>query len=333
MNLLLAAALLLQDKTAQAPPKLADGVYSMCDEVSGYSGEIVELKDGKFRYWFYSDVLTGREPEYPLNGDYRISGTTLILDHKQIHSKERSIAVVNGINVLWREDGLKLWEKEKRIHPYAVLLRMGGATDGSKVDARPSIKSLYTKEMVDREKKEYEERYNDLPTEVRVLLRAHTLEGDPHMDTYKKEITRARVQPDPKLLAQLVGLLGRDSSASIEAGNILEDLYTETWLIKDSPPFHNNEDTRKKAFTCLIDALSSARDRNALEDTIMLFLRVSGAARIDLDIPEAGARIKLEYTKEGAKSYDSRGPDVNWLSVISKIIPPCQKWMRDQIAK
>jgi hypothetical protein len=330
--LLLLAVLL----SVQADAKLQEGVYSMCEEVAGYSGEVLELKDGKYRYWFYSDVGTDKEPTYPLSGAYRISGTTLTLDNDQIHKRDRSIAVVNGMDVLWRADGLKLWTDEKRIHPYAVLIRMAGMTDGSKVDARPSIKSLYTKEMLDREKKEYEERYQDRPEEVRVLLRARTKKGDPDMAAYRTEITRARVQPDPKLLVQLVGLLGHDGNDSIEAESILTDLFQQGWLIKDPPPFLADAAAKKKALDALIDALSGAPDRWALEKTIILFLRVTGVGKIDLPIPDTGHRIRLECLPNGGGRYDCQGTttdDIYWVKSISKIVPVCQKWMREQLAK
>src|SRR5262245_19528277 len=117
--------------TLQADVRLPEGVYVMCKEVSGYSGETIELKDGRFRYWFYSDVVSGREPKYPLNGTYRVSGNTLILENDKISAPKRTIAVVNGVDVLWRKDGLELWEKDKRVHPYAVLIRIPTATDAS----------------------------------------------------------------------------------------------------------------------------------------------------------------------------------------------------------
>lgn len=174
LHLLIVGAFL----TLQADAKLPDGVYTMCAEVAGYSSETIELKNGKFRYWFRSDVNAENEPDYPLAGTYRMSGNTLILENDKSHSPKRTIAVVNGVDVLWRKDGLELWEKDRRVHPYAVLIRAPKETDGSKLDSLPSIKSLYSKEMLAREKKEYEERYNDQPAEIRVLLRAQSLEGD-----------------------------------------------------------------------------------------------------------------------------------------------------------
>ncbi len=206
----------------QARPAAVDGVYTMCDEVRGYSGETVELQDGKFRYWFYSDVVSADEPTYPLTGKYTLEGSTVTLNHPQIYRKERVLAAVNGVRVLWREDGLRAWEKDKRLHPYAILIRVEGATSGEGVP-RPSLELLKTPEMRAREKKEDEERYNHLPAESRVLFRARSKEGDPGMDAYKAAVGEARSRLDATLVGQLIGQCS-DVGNSVEARSILGDL-------------------------------------------------------------------------------------------------------------
>ena len=35
--------------------------------------------DGTFRYWFYSDVIVGNEPKYPIAGTWRWNGEVLEL--------------------------------------------------------------------------------------------------------------------------------------------------------------------------------------------------------------------------------------------------------------
>ena len=324
--LLITAAVLL---TGQAPAKLTEGVYSMCEELAGYSGEVVELKDGKFRYWFYSDVSTGREPKYPLIGEYRVSGDALTLAHEEIHSKVRTIAVVNGVDVLWRDDGLKLWKKDQRIHPYAILIRMPGLTDGSKVDARPSLDLLYTKEMKDREKKEYEERFNDQPAEVRALLRADTLRSDPDRSAYQAALAKARETLDVKLVSQLIARMGRDTAAHVQASSILRDLYAM------------DEADRAKALPLLVDGLAAARDRYGVEDPLLLFLRITGVGEIDLTVPKAGVRIRLKagpndgYTS-ASESLDFRSnlpKTPSWTDELKEIVPAVQKWMRDRLGK
>lgn len=318
-----------RDEARPAP----EGLYLMCREVQGFSGETIELKDGKFRYWFYSDVVTGDEPTYPLTGTYAVSGNVLTLNHPRISDPRRTFAVVNGVRVLWRDDGLKLWDKEERLHPYAVLLRADGETGDPVQAARPSLASLKSAKLQDRDRKEHEERYNDQPEEVRALLRARSLRPDPHLDEYRKEITRARVRPDPKLLRQLIALLGRQSSRAIEANSILEDLFQQTWLIKEPPPFLEDPVVRKEVFRDLIAALDQASDRSALERTMMVFLRASGVRKIDLPIRETGHRIKMEALPSGSAigCEGTAVDDIYWLKSISQIIPACQIWMREQL--
>jgi len=311
--------------------KLQEGVYVLCDEVFGYASATLELKEGRFRYWFRSDVVLDDEPKYPLTGTYHVNFRTLTFDSDKI--QERTIAKINGIDVLWKKDSLSLWEKEKRIHPYGILLRVEGAMDGSKRVARPSIESIMTKEMKDREKKEYEDRFNDQPVEVRVLLRALTIEGDANLDAYRNEIGKARVQPDPKLLSQLVSLIYTDSPISIEAQSILSDLFLKTDLLTEAPPFLKDDASKKKALEDFICALSNARDREGVEHTILIFLRASEVNKIDLAIDEIGVRVSVRVTANGAV-FGSDGPDdFTWVAVISKVIPACQAWMRAQISK
>jgi len=323
--------LLSQEK---APPA-ADGIYMLCREVEGYSGETLELKDGKFRYWFYSDVVTDKEPKYPLEGTYTVKGDSITLTHPDLYSPTRTLAVVNGVSVVWRDDGLKLYKEKQRLHPYAVLLKVEHPVHKDPHEGRPSISRLETEEMRKRDKKEYEERHNEKPEEIRVLLRARSLEGDRHMDVYKKEIASARAQPDPKLLAQIAALLGQGSKERIPAGMILEDLFAKTYLVPEPPPFLQDPAEKKKALESLVGALSAAKDRSAVEELVMVFLRVSGAGKIDLDLPGAGVRLKLEARADGAKVYDSNASvgDIYWVKVIAKVIPACQQWMREQLAK
>ena len=136
-RLLLALTLLNGCGEPFAPP--VDGVYSLCEEVSGFSGEILELRNGTFRYWFYSDVVTGHEPTYPLTGSYGLSGSTLTLGHSDIYSNNRTLDVVNGVPVIWRNDGLAAWTKDRKIHAYAVLIKVDGVIEASPRLKRPSI--------------------------------------------------------------------------------------------------------------------------------------------------------------------------------------------------
>lgn len=317
------------------PQQDPSGVYQMPREVQGFSGETLELKDGKFRYWFYSDVEGGKEPKYPLEGTYTVQGDTITFEHPDFYSPKRTLAIVNGVAVVWREDGLKLYKEEQRLHPYAVLMKVAHAITKDPHESRPSIRALETEEMRKRDQKEYDERHNDKPEEVRVLLRARSLKGDRHMEVYKKEITRARAQPDPKLLSQLAALLGQDSSEMIQAAMILDDLFVKTFLCSEPPPFLQDPVEKKKALESLIASLGASKDRSAVETLMMTFLSASGAGKADFNIPEASVHIKLEAMANGTKSYDcsASGDDIYWVKVMPKVIPACQKWMTEQLAK
>lgn len=312
----------------------------MCDEVAGYSGETIELLGGRFRYWFYSDVKTGAPPRYPLTGTYQHTGSEVVLSNAAIHRNRRTFATVNGVHVLWRDDGLRLWKSEKRVHPYAVLIRVGNAAVGDEMPERPTIKLLYSQDMLDREEREYRERDNDQPREARVLLRAESIRGDPDVRIYVGKIRQARANLSPQLVGQLVGIMGyRDDDLSVRAESVLEALYLRTFLLREDPPFRHDEKEPLRALNILVDAVSEARDRRALEKALLVLLRASGLKRISLRIPEAGVIVELERIgKDGARmtgGHLAGNPNVprtyRWTDKIRTVSRACQEWCRTQL--
>lgn len=136
----------------QPPPKitnerLAEGVYATPDEISGFSGTTLELKNGKFRYWFYSDVRTSDEPKYPITGKYEFQDGKLILNNK-LNQKVWFVDVVNNIPVLWRNDALKIWKQERKIYDYGVLIWIENEIpeDDLYKLKRVSVRDLYSEE-------------------------------------------------------------------------------------------------------------------------------------------------------------------------------------------
>lgn len=188
--------------------------------------------------------------------------------------------------------------------------------------------------MKKRDRKEYEGRYNDQPEEIRILLRARSLQGDSNMEVYRREIAQARTQPDPKLLAQIAALLGRESKKRIPAMMLLEDLFTKTFMLPE-PPFLKDPPEKKKALESLISSLSAAKDRWAVETLVLTFLKASGVGKIDLDVAHGQVRLRLEARADGAKVCASSGPadDVDWLKVLPTVVPACRKWMAEQLPK
>jgi hypothetical protein len=140
-----------QDGPAKTPG--LEGVYCTPAEIGGFSGTVLEIKAGKFRYWFYSDVSGGDTPKYPLTGEYTHQDGKLILNNAQAE-REWSSDVLNGIPVLLRPDALKIWREQRKIYDYGVLIRVEGTVNNDGEIARPSVKILYD---VDKQGKEWKD--------------------------------------------------------------------------------------------------------------------------------------------------------------------------------
>ena len=93
---------------AEEQPQLASGKpqNGVFFTHTGYMTTVLELKDGHFRYWFNSDAKLPQEPNYPLVGEYTISGNTITLKHEQVSQKQWTFRTVNGFITLWRPDAM-----------------------------------------------------------------------------------------------------------------------------------------------------------------------------------------------------------------------------------
>jgi hypothetical protein len=91
---------------------VVDGVYC----AACLSLEIIELKNGRLRYWFQGDVMIANEPTYPLVGAYAVKGDMITLLHKDIHElvRQRFFRLLNGKPSLWRAKDWEDWQKTKR---------------------------------------------------------------------------------------------------------------------------------------------------------------------------------------------------------------------------
>lgn len=337
---ILAAALLLlsgapgcwADERTAALLEAANGVYMMPEEVSDFSGETLELQDGRFRYWFYSDVRSGKPIEFPLTGTYEVRGDKVTLLNKDVYSPERTLATVQDQAVLWREDGLRYWQSERRIHPFAVLIRVAAPPVVDPWRGRPSSKRLYDEQMIARGKREYEERFNDQPEPVRTILRNRSAHGDPNLDAYRQSVLAARRDLDPVLIDQLVGLLG--GKRGIEASMILREIYTREHVTDEEPSFLASPAERRHALENLIGAMAKASDLHVVDDCLVLFLAAAKVPKIVLTVPETGERIWIE------------GCSMRWESSPDDLLPrkshspeeklrfkivACQTWCRETL--
>lgn len=87
-----------------------DGVFL----TRGWHSIVLELKGGKFRYWFVSDAkIKGLERKYPLEGSYKTEGDKITLEHPTMIDLESNwtVRTVDGVTTLWRQDALEIWKK------------------------------------------------------------------------------------------------------------------------------------------------------------------------------------------------------------------------------
>ena len=98
--------------------KPQDGVFALGNM---FSSTVLELKDGRFRYWFVSDLKTGREPEYPLSGDYVFEGETVVLKEPRIYNRVWTFRTLNGKVTLWRPTAIDFYAREQEFDPWGIL--------------------------------------------------------------------------------------------------------------------------------------------------------------------------------------------------------------------
>ena len=106
------------DLPVPQPAKPQNGVFMLA---MGYSSTVLELKDGRFRYWFETDVVSGKEPQYPLAGEYVVTGDTITLKHDQIHDAIWTFRTVKDTLTLWRAAAVSYYNDKKRFDPYGIL--------------------------------------------------------------------------------------------------------------------------------------------------------------------------------------------------------------------
>jgi|SRR6185503_964380 hypothetical protein len=89
---------------------------------NGFSTLILELKDGRFRYWFSSDVSGLDEPAYPVTGEYSIEGARIRLMHKEWRLQDQwTFRRLNTETTLWRPTAIEWWRVKRAFDFFGVL--------------------------------------------------------------------------------------------------------------------------------------------------------------------------------------------------------------------
>ena len=100
--------------------------------------ETLELKDGRFRYWFSSDVIIRDGPKYPIGGSYDSRGDELVLSSGKVFKLRQ----VNGRRVLIWPHAVEDWDRQQIIPSAHILLPV------ESIDSEPPIKErFFTKEQ------------------------------------------------------------------------------------------------------------------------------------------------------------------------------------------
>ena len=121
MRLLVVALIFTQlgcSKVAQPE----NGVYVSPRHVYAFHSEVLELKNGKYRYWMLSDTML-REP-FQRSGRYRRENGRILMEGDKESPGDREILLDGADFRLLRDDASEIWRKEGRLYPYGTLTRV-----------------------------------------------------------------------------------------------------------------------------------------------------------------------------------------------------------------
>jgi hypothetical protein len=90
----------------------------MLPQEGGFQQEILELKNGQFRYWFSSDVIDLNPTKYPIEGSYEIKGNQLVLSNGSTYT----VRLLHGVRSFWRPGAVDYWDHHQIIDVYGILL-------------------------------------------------------------------------------------------------------------------------------------------------------------------------------------------------------------------
>jgi len=118
---LLFVSIAFRSAVAGDQPHPLEGVYHFHN---GYQSETLELRNGHFRYWFWTDA-GARGGHLPLEGTYSVNGSTLILNRDDILlGNQRIFHTLKGMDALWRPEAFELWLSKGTINTYGVIVRL-----------------------------------------------------------------------------------------------------------------------------------------------------------------------------------------------------------------
>jgi hypothetical protein len=133
-----------QVPTASSVIWLGADVFVLSQE-AGFQWERLELKDGRFRYWFFSDVIVRNSPKYPIEGNCEFKGDQLVLEGVTTYS----VRSLQGTKTLWSPAAVDYWDRHRIIDVYGILVPVD--RNGSN---RVTLGPLFAKEQWDHSREQ-----------------------------------------------------------------------------------------------------------------------------------------------------------------------------------
>jgi len=99
-----------------------NGVYVTPREVFGLQSEILELQNGKYRYWVLGDV--GPRVPFERAGRYTVKTDRIHFDEGKDGPDDRLIISDDEMSRLLRDDAEEEWKKNGRLNPYGTLTKV-----------------------------------------------------------------------------------------------------------------------------------------------------------------------------------------------------------------
>jgi len=116
----LSLVLVWGDTLADDKPQHIDGVYHLHN---GYQSETLELRNGRFRYWFWSDA-GGGNGRLPMEGTYSVDGTTVTLNGHILLGNQRVFHTLKGLDALWQPHALEAWLTKGSFSSYGIIVKV-----------------------------------------------------------------------------------------------------------------------------------------------------------------------------------------------------------------
>lgn len=186
-------------------------------------------------------------------------------------------------------------------------------------------------ESSDKWRTKYDKAIDGQPEPLRSFLKAtRPVSSDPNMLACKNAVLKARESFPPRLISQLVGLIGDDNPLGYTAKDLLDNVYVGDYLVDGSESWHIPQNQLARAIETLIAAMAEAKTQESLVTCLLIFVKATGTATAEVQIPSMKETVKVVF-KNGTTSYNYTPGDA-WKSRIKEIAPLFQKYCRDKLA-